>query len=81
MIVVLDASVVLKWLLEDPAREPDTEKALAVIESVIRIGLEILQRYIGWRSGGGGCPPHPDSFNLDEAGLRPSLAKAWTNDA
>ena len=22
-----------------------------------------------------------DSFNLDEAGLRPSLAKAWTNDA
>lgn len=43
MIVVLDASVVLKWLLEDPAREPDTEKALAVIESAIRGGLEILQ--------------------------------------
>ena len=43
MIVVLDASVVLKWLLEDPAREPDTEKALAVIESVVRGGLEILQ--------------------------------------
>jgi predicted nucleic acid-binding protein len=33
VIVVLDASVILKWLLEDPAREPDTEKALAVIES------------------------------------------------
>ena len=29
MIVVLDASVILKWLLEDPAREPDTEKAFA----------------------------------------------------
>ena len=43
MIVVLDASVVLKWLLEDPAREPDTEKALAIIESVVRGGLEILQ--------------------------------------
>ena len=43
MIVVLDSSVVLKWLLEDPAREPDTEKALAVIESVVRGGLEILQ--------------------------------------
>ena len=43
MIVVLDASVVLKWLLEDPAREPDTEKALAVIESVVRGGLQILQ--------------------------------------
>ena len=42
MIVVLDASVILKWLLEDPAREPDTEKAWAVIESVVRGGLEIL---------------------------------------
>jgi predicted nucleic acid-binding protein len=43
VIVVLDASVVLKWLLEDPAREPDTEKAFAVIESVVRGGLEIMQ--------------------------------------
>lgn len=43
MIVVLDASVILKWLLEDPAREPDTEKALAVIESVVRGRLDILQ--------------------------------------
>lgn len=41
--VVLDASVVLKWLLEDPAREPDTEKASAIIQSVIRGRLEILQ--------------------------------------
>ncbi len=43
MIVVLDASVILKWLFEDPAREPDTEQALAVIESVVRGRLEILQ--------------------------------------
>ncbi len=43
MIVVLDASVVLKWLLEDPAREPDTEKALAVVESVVLGRLEVLQ--------------------------------------
>ena len=43
MIVVLDASVVLKWLLEDPAREPDTDKAFALIESVVRGHLEILQ--------------------------------------
>lgn len=41
--VVLDASVILKWMLEDPAREPDTERASAVIESVIRGRLEILQ--------------------------------------
>lgn len=43
MIVVLDASVVLKWLLEDPVRETDTEKAFAVIESVVQGHLEVLQ--------------------------------------
>jgi len=43
VIVVLDASVILKWLLEDPAREPDTEKAFALVESVINGRLEILQ--------------------------------------
>ena len=43
MIVVLDASVILKWLLEDPAREPDTEKAFAPVECVVSGRLEILQ--------------------------------------
>ncbi len=43
MIVVLDASVILKWMLEDPAREPDTEKAFALVESVVSGRLEILQ--------------------------------------
>jgi predicted nucleic acid-binding protein len=42
-IVVLDASVILKWLLEDPAREPDTEKAFTLVESVVSGRLEILQ--------------------------------------
>jgi predicted nucleic acid-binding protein len=41
--VVLDASVVLKWLLEDPRTEPDTDKALALIEAVIHGRLEIIQ--------------------------------------
>jgi predicted nucleic acid-binding protein len=43
VIVVLDASVILKWLLEDPAREPDTEKAFALVECVVIGKLEILQ--------------------------------------
>jgi predicted nucleic acid-binding protein len=43
VIVVLDASVILKWLLEDPIREPDTEKAFTLIESVVSGRLEILQ--------------------------------------
>jgi predicted nucleic acid-binding protein len=41
--VVLDASVVLKWLFEDHAREPDTDKAVTIIESAVHGGLEILQ--------------------------------------
>lgn len=36
MTVVLDASVFLKWLLEDPTTEPDNQKALALIEAVVR---------------------------------------------
>ena len=43
MTIVLDASVILKWLLEDPTKEPDTEKALALMEAVVRGKLEILQ--------------------------------------
>jgi predicted nucleic acid-binding protein len=43
MILVLDASVILKWLIEDPLREPDTDKAAAVMESVAEGELEILQ--------------------------------------
>ena len=43
MIVVLDASVILKWLLEDPARETDTGRAIALVESVVRGDLEVRQ--------------------------------------
>jgi predicted nucleic acid-binding protein len=43
VIVVLDASVILKWLLEDPARVPDIEKAFTLVESVVSGRLEILQ--------------------------------------
>jgi predicted nucleic acid-binding protein len=43
MIIVLDASVILKWLIEDRLREPDTDKASALMESVVEGELEILQ--------------------------------------
>lgn len=43
MIIVLDASVILKWLLEDPLREPDTDKASALLKSVVEGDLEVLQ--------------------------------------
>jgi predicted nucleic acid-binding protein len=43
MIIVLDASVILKWLVEDTLREPDTAKASALMESIVEGQLEILQ--------------------------------------
>jgi predicted nucleic acid-binding protein len=44
---VLDASVILKWLLADPEREPDTAKATAFLESVFT-GKAALVQPIHW---------------------------------
>jgi predicted nucleic acid-binding protein len=35
MTVVVDASVVLKWLLEDPQHEEDTERATALMRRIV----------------------------------------------
>ncbi len=43
MIIVLDASVILKWLIEGPQREPNTDKASAIMKSVAEGEMEILQ--------------------------------------
>jgi predicted nucleic acid-binding protein len=43
MIIVLDASVILKWLMEDPRREPDTDKASTLMEAIVEGKMEILQ--------------------------------------
>ncbi|HUK81596.1 MAG TPA: type II toxin-antitoxin system VapC family toxin [Verrucomicrobiae bacterium] len=43
MTVVIDASVVIKWLLEDPEREAGTETATQLMESVARGELTVLQ--------------------------------------
>ncbi len=34
MIVVIDASVIVKWFFPDPIREPDSDRALAVLEAI-----------------------------------------------
>ena len=43
MRVVLDASVVLKWLLSDPEQEPDTERATALLQAVAAGRVDALQ--------------------------------------
>jgi predicted nucleic acid-binding protein len=41
--VVLDASVIIKWLLQDPEREAGTEKATQLMDSITRGELMALQ--------------------------------------
>ena len=43
MTVVVDASVVIKWLLQDPEREVGTEKATQLMDSITRGELTALQ--------------------------------------
>lgn len=43
MTVVVDASVVIKWLLQDPDREAGTERATRLMESVAGGELAALQ--------------------------------------
>jgi predicted nucleic acid-binding protein len=40
---VLDASVIIKWLLQDPEREAGTDKATQLIERVIKGEQPVLQ--------------------------------------
>jgi predicted nucleic acid-binding protein len=41
--LVLDASVIVKWLLDDPERESGTEKATQIMESVASGSLSAFQ--------------------------------------
>ena len=43
MSVVLDASVIIKWLLQDPEREAGTDRATQLMESVVKGDLPVLQ--------------------------------------
>ena len=43
MIAVVDASVVIKWLLQDPERETGTDKATQLMESVTNGDQPVLQ--------------------------------------
>lgn len=43
MRVVVDASVVVKWILRDPATEPDTERALLLLREIREDRLQPVQ--------------------------------------
>lgn len=43
MTLVVDASVVVKWLMEDPEKEEDTERASRLMESIVKGEQPALQ--------------------------------------
>ena len=43
MTLVIDASVIIKWLLQDPAREAGTGKAIRLMQSIARGAHSVLQ--------------------------------------
>ena len=45
MTLVVDASVVIKWLLRDPGREADTEQATELMQAVASGRFEVLQPF------------------------------------
>jgi predicted nucleic acid-binding protein len=40
---VIDANVILTWLLQDPSTEPNTDSAVAILNAVIDRKVEVLQ--------------------------------------
>jgi predicted nucleic acid-binding protein len=45
--VVVDASVVIKWLLQDPEHEADTDRATKLMQSVV-VGDQIALQPVHW---------------------------------
>ena len=43
MTLVIDASVIVKWLLRDPEREAETEKATQVMRAIVEGGTGVVQ--------------------------------------
>lgn len=43
MTLVIDASVIIKWLFQDPERETDTEQATALVAALARGDLAVVQ--------------------------------------
>ena len=53
MTLVLDASVIVKWLLQDPQRESDSDAATRVVEAVVTGAESVLAASALARGGRG----------------------------
>ena len=80
MTVVVDASVVVKWLLQDPEREAGTEKATRLMESVAGGELAALQPVHWLLEVGAVLARESQVTAVDDVTMLSALELTTTND-
>lgn len=80
MIAVIDASVIVKWLLQDPQREAGTDKATQLMERVANGEQPVLQP-IHWIVEVGAVLARESSGTaVDDVGMLTALELPTTDD-
>ena len=79
MIAVIDASVVIKWLLQDPEREAGTEKATQLMELVTNGEQPVLQPTHWLVEVGAVLARESPGTAVDDVGMLTALELPTTN--
>ena len=80
MIVVVDASVIIKWLLQDPEREPETDKATVLMERITNGEQAVLQPIHWIVEVGAVLARESPATAMDDAGMLAALELPTTDD-
>lgn len=80
MIAVIDASVVIKWLLQDPEREAGTEKATQLMELVTNGEQPVLQPTHWLVEVGAVLARESPGTAVDDVGMLTALELPTTNE-
>jgi predicted nucleic acid-binding protein len=80
MIAVIDASVVIKWLLQRPEQEPHTDKATQLLERVTNGEQPVLQPTHWILEVGAVLARESQSTAVEDVGLLTALELPTTDD-
>jgi predicted nucleic acid-binding protein len=80
VIAVIDASVVIKWLLQDPEREAGTEKATQLMELVTNGEQPVLQPTHWLVEVGAVLARESPGTAIDDVGMLTALELPTTNE-
>ncbi len=80
MIAVVDASVVIKWLLQDPEREVDTDKATQLMERVTNGEQPVLLPTHWIAEVGAVLARESQNTAVDDVGMLRALELPTTDD-